>query len=99
MTYMLGQATVEDFDAWKSNFDDNEPFRAEHGELGFQVFQSVEDPNEVTIVFEWDAAENARALFESDEMRARLADAGVVGEPDLSFYEKVDERSETRTPA
>lgn len=99
MTYLLGKTSVEDFDQWKTNFDENDSYRTEHGQEGFQVFQSLEDPNEVVVLFEWDEAENARALFESDEMRARLADAGVQDQPELSFFEKIDHKSSRQTPA
>ncbi|WP_232703603.1 antibiotic biosynthesis monooxygenase [Halobacterium wangiae] len=92
MQYLLGKSEVEDFDEWKSNFEDNDSFRSEHGQQGFQVFQSVDDPNETVVLFEWDDAENARDLFQSDEMRERLVAAGLKGEPDLTFLERVDQR-------
>lgn len=93
MVYLLGESSVEDFDEWKSNFDDNDPYRSDHGQQGFQVFQSVDDPDEVVVLFEWDERENARALFESEEMRERLSDAGVKGQPELTFLELVDRSS------
>ena len=92
MTYLLGRSAVEDFDARKSNFDANDAYRTDHGQRGFQVFQSADDPNEVVVLFEWDDRENARALFDSAEWQERLAKAGVKGKPDLSFLERVDSR-------
>lgn len=92
MPYLLGTTEVEDFDEWKSNFDHNDSFRTEHGQQGFEVFQSVEDPNVAVVLFEWDDTENARALFESEEMRERLAAAGVKGHPDMTFLERVDQK-------
>lgn len=93
MTYMLGKASVEDFDEWQSKFEEYDDYRTEHGQRGYQVLQSVEDPNELVVLFDWDDAENARALFASEEMRERLAAAGVKGQPETAFYEKVDEKS------
>lgn len=90
MVYFLGKSSVEDFDTWRSNFHDNDSYRTEHGQQGYQTFQSVDDPNEVTVLFEWDTEENARDLFESEEMRQRLADAGVKGQPEMTFLERVD---------
>lgn len=92
MPYVLGRSEVDDFDEWKSNFDDNDSFRADHGQQGFQVFQPVDSPNEAVVLFEWDETENARDLFESEEMRERLAAAGVKGQPDLTFLERVDQK-------
>ena len=93
MTYLLGETTVEDFEAWKSAFEGNDSFRAEHGQRGYQVFQSVDDPNEIAVLFEWDDEEDPRAFFTSEEMRERLADAGVKGQPDLSTFELIDQKS------
>lgn len=92
MPYLLGKAEVDDFGEWKSNFDENDSYRTDHGQQGFQVFQSVDNPNETVVLFEWDETENARALFESEEMRERLATAGVKGRPDLTFLERVDQK-------
>lgn len=89
MVYLLATADVDDFDEWKSNFDGNDTYRTEHGQQGFQAFQSADDPNEVVVLFEWDDREHARALFDSDEWREKLAEAGVKGQPDLSFLERV----------
>ena len=93
MTYLLGKSTVDDFDAWKSSFADNDSFRTEHGQRGYHVFQSVADPNEVTVLFEWDDDEDPEAFFRSDEMRERLADAGLQDQPELATVTLVDQTS------
>lgn len=93
MSYLLGTTTVADFEEWHSSFHDNESYRAEHGERGYQVFQSVDDPNDVTVLFEWDEGEDPRAFFESEGMRKRMSEAGVTGRPDMSVLELIDEKS------
>ena len=93
MTYVLGTSPVEDFEQWKSTFHDNESYRTEHGERGYQVFQSVDDPNEVTVLFEWDENEDPRAFFESDEMREIMAEAGLTGAPEITVLESVDQKT------
>jgi hypothetical protein len=47
LAYLLGKSMVKDFEEWHSSFQDNESYRAEHGEQGYQIFQSADDPNEV----------------------------------------------------
>lgn len=89
MVYLMGKSSVEDFGKWKSNFERNDPYRTEHGQRSSQIFQSSDDPDEVVVLFEWDDRENARALFDSEEMRERLADAGVKGRPELTYLEQV----------
>lgn len=90
MTYLLGEASVKDFEAWKSAFHRFDSFRTDHGQEGYQVFQSVDDPNEVVVLFEWADDEDPRAFFASDEMRERLAEAGVKGRPELTELEFIE---------
>lgn len=99
MTYLLGKSTVEDFEDWKSTFHDIDPYRTEHGQRGYQVFRSVDDPNEVVVLFEWDDTEDPRAFFESEEMRENLAEAGLTGRPDMTVLELVDQNSAHDPPA
>lgn len=93
MSYLLGTSTVEDYEAWRTAFAENDVFRIEHGQRGYQVYQSVDEPNEVTVIFEWADDEDPRTFFESKEMRKRMTDAGLQGKPDLSVLELVDQRS------
>lgn len=90
MPYVLGRATVEDFDEWKSHFDAADSTRREHGEQS--VLQSVDDPTEVVVLYEWDETEKARDLFDSEEIRERREAAGVTGRPDMTYLERVDRR-------
>lgn len=85
--YLLGRSSVEDFEEWKSSFQENESYRTEHGELGYQVFQSRDDPNEIVVLFEWDDNEDPRGFFQSEEMRERMADAGLTDPPELTALE------------
>lgn len=99
MTYLLGRAAVEDFEAWKSAFDEFESFRADHGQAGYQVYRNRDDPNEAVVLFEWDDDEDPRAFFASDEMQERLAEAGVKGQPDLTELDLIDQKSAHQTSA
>lgn len=93
MTYLLAQATVADFDAWKSSFDSNESIRTENGQRGYQTFRSLEDENEIVVLFDWDDQRDPREFFTSDEMRKRMAEAGVQGIPEMSAVELIDQKS------
>lgn len=93
LMYVLGTSPVEDFKKWKSAFKDNESYRSEHGELGYQVFQSVDNPNKVSVLFNWDDTEDPRAFFESDEMSEVMAEAGLTGAPEITVLESVIQKS------
>lgn len=90
---------VADYDAWKPYFDEHASVREEHGEQGYHLFRGVENPNEVSILFEWDGVENARRLFESSDTRELMADAGVVGAPEIHFLDEMESSMPRRTAA
>ncbi|EJN57340.1 hypothetical protein HSB1_43030 [Halogranum salarium B-1] len=84
---------MEDFEAWKSSFDSNDSFRTENGQRGYQAFQSVDDPNEVVVLFDWDEGEDPRAFFKSEGMRERMVDAGLKGMPEMSVVQMINQKS------
>ena len=91
MAYLLIDHPVEDFDEWRSHFDDHAPTRADAGSQGGHLFHKEGDPNEVVALLEWDSLENAHEFAASDDLREVMTEAGVVGEPDVDFLEKVTE--------
>ncbi len=62
---------VRDFAAWKTVYDDHESAQVAAGMTNGRVFQSADNPNEVTILF--DVADIARAqeFASSEDLRAR----------------------------
>lgn len=92
MTYLLGKSPVKDVEEWKSMFHNIDSYRTEHGQRGYQVFQSAEDQNEVVVLFEWDENEDPREFFESEETREKLAEAGLTGPPDMTVLELVEQK-------
>lgn len=92
MTYLLGTVAVEDAAEWRSNFTENNSFRTEHGQRGYQAYQSVDDPNEITVIFEWEDGDDPREFFRSPEMRERMEKAGVKGQPKFATLELIDRK-------
>jgi len=91
MSYVLVRAKVEDYEKWKLGFDEHGTTRQERGSKGGRLFRNADDPNEVTIVLEWDNLENARHFAHSEELREAMQRRGVVGQPDMYFLEEVEE--------
>lgn len=85
MDTMFVRHTVSDFASWKPFFDDHATFRKEHGITDISVHQEVDDPNDVTIIFEYDDLAEARAFTRSDELREVMQEAGVLGKPTIWF--------------
>lgn len=93
MTSIIVRHTVDDYDAWKPYFDDHESTRQEYGLRGYRLFADGEDPNDLTMVFDWDSMENAQAFLEESDLKEVMAEAGVVGEPEVSFVEELESTS------
>jgi hypothetical protein len=97
MIHVLIRHKVADFNRWKESFDSHLNARMHAGELGFRLFQNVDDPRDVTLLLDWDTAQNARKFIGSNEVSSRMQEAGVVGAPDVQYIE--DARSVRRTSA
>ena len=89
MPYILVQQSVEDYAKWKPVFDEQEDRQAAGSKGGF-IFRNADDPNQITVLLEWDTLDNARAFAGSDELKEAMQRAGVTGPPDVYFLEETD---------
>jgi hypothetical protein len=86
MIYLEVKHQVADYAKWRSGFDANEPARRAAGATGVkQVFRGAEDPHSITILMEWDHAENARRFFADPKLKEVMAAAGVISAPEATF--------------
>lgn len=82
MVYLVTRHTVADYEKWRQVFDQGETRRRASGATGVnQVYRDLDDPNIVTVVVEWDNAENARKFTDDPAVREMLQKAGVIGMP------------------
>ena len=49
----------------------------------YQVYRDTDNPNVITLVLEWDNAENAQKFLADPALREVMQKAGVVGAPAL----------------
>ena len=71
MVYFLTRIKVPDYDAWKPNFDADDP-GARRDAKGHRILRSLDDPGEVYILVEFASDYDARAG------RERLLASGVL---------------------
>ena len=82
MVYINLRLNVADYDKWRLGFDANESSRKSAGSTGVnQFYRDVENPNNVTLVPEWDEASNAQAFLNDPHTKASMDEAGVTGRP------------------
>jgi heme-degrading monooxygenase HmoA len=90
MAHFIVHHQVADFDRWKPVFDEHASMRKAAGCQGGYVLRSADDPNEVTIVFDWDNMDNAQAFASSENLREAMQRAGVQGRPDVTFMQSME---------
>ncbi len=78
---------VNNYDHWRKAFDDMTSLRTGFGCTGHQVFQSANDPCEVTILTHWRSAEGARKYSASTELKDGMKNAGVISQPEVMFLQ------------
>lgn len=93
MAVLLIRHAVEDYDEWKPVFDAHAETRREYGSKGYRLFHVADDPDEVVALFEWESADRARAFVEETDLGELMAEAGVVGDPEIQFLEEIEAKT------
>lgn len=85
MINVLVRHEVADYPAWKSVFESAFDWRHKNGERSCRIFHNAGNLNDLTLLFEWESLEAARTFMASEELKARMAKAGVKGQPRVEF--------------
>jgi hypothetical protein len=89
MINVLVHHEVADYTAWKAVFDSSQDWRRKNGERSCRIFRSAGNLNDINLFFEWENLEQARAFIASEELKAKMANAGVKGQPRVDFLTEV----------
>ena len=82
MVYINLRVNVADYDTWRLGFDSNESSRRSAGSTGInQFYRDVDNPNNVTLILEWDETDKAQAFLNDPNTKASMDAAGVTGPP------------------
>ena len=93
MPYLLVKHKIEDYAKWKPVYDKHEAMRKVSGAKEARLYRSASNPNEITLLFEWDDFANARKFAESEDLKNAMKQAGVTGPPEVSFLEEIERTS------
>jgi hypothetical protein len=85
MVQVLVHHEVDDYQRWRAAFDAALDFRHAGGERACRVFRKAGDPNDLTLLFEWEDLPRAQVYMNSEELRKKMKQAGVVGVPDIHY--------------
>lgn len=81
MNYIMMRCKVIDFDRWKAEFAADESWRQTGGEQSFRIFRDTDDPLMITVLLGWESPDYGQQFIDSPQLRRKLQDGGVVGEP------------------
>ncbi len=88
MFHVYARHKVKNFDSWKAAFDRAIELRKKAGELSFRIFHLDEDRDDVLLLFEWDSGEHARQFLQSDELRKKMEESGILGQPEILYLKE-----------
>jgi hypothetical protein len=86
---LFERATVSGYGQWRKAFDAFRSELAAMGVVGSTVFQSADDPNDITVAHDFASLAEARAFVASNELHAARPAAGVSTPPTLWFTRRV----------
>ena len=81
---------VENYEQWKEGYDASIEQRKAAGEISFQVFRNVDDPNTVTVLSVQESAEQVQAFMDSPDLKARMEAAGITEMGQMLIVEEMD---------
>ena len=93
MPSILVRHKVADFAVWHPVYTEHATMRKNSGEKGAHLYRNADNPNDITILFEWDTLENARAFMASGDLRTAMQNAGVLEKPEITFLDDVEHTS------
>jgi hypothetical protein len=82
---------IKDWDAWKKAFDSHKQARTDAGLTDRAVSHAWGDPHVVSVVLYVSDMKKADGFIKSKDLKDKMAEAGVVGAPDIFFYHVVKE--------
>ena len=85
MATLFVRHQVEDYAAWRMQYDEFDAKRTSMGVTAASVFRAVDDGNDVTVTHDFADLASAQAFAGSPELKAVMSQAGVVGAPTIWF--------------
>lgn len=81
---------VENYEQWKEGYDASIEQRKASGEISFQVFRNLDDPNTVTVLSVQESAEQVQAFMDSPDLKARMKASGITDMGQMLIMEEMD---------
>ncbi|MHC4958673.1 MAG: cyclase [Planctomycetota bacterium] len=84
-TRMFVRHNVNDFGTWKQAYDAFHTTRTELGAQGGEIYQAIDNPNDITAWHDFDTPAAAQAFANSPQLKEAMQNAGVTSTPTIWF--------------
>jgi len=82
---MFVRHEVADYATWRTAFNSFAPTQKKLGVISKSVYQSTDNPNDITVIHDFRSLEKAKAFAASPELKSAMEKAGVKGAPQIWF--------------
>jgi len=89
MVTLFVRHQVKEFGPWKTAYDAFDEERKTMGVTNHGVYQSDDNPNEVTLYHKFKSIDAAKAFVDSPRLKEVMEGAGVASAPDIWFGKQV----------
>lgn len=76
---------VADYATWRKSYNSFVTVQKKHGVIYQAVYQSADDPNDVTVVHDFHTLDEAKAFAALPELKAAMEKSGVKGAPQIWY--------------
>lgn len=92
MIHLLVRVEVENFERFLEAFNTRGlRLRRHHGSQGARVLRHRDEPNRVSLVFEWQSEEAFRGFLEDPDVRETMRIGGAKHPPQVTFVDAIEE--------
>jgi ABC-type sugar transport system substrate-binding protein len=82
---MFVRHEVADYATWRKAYDGFRATQQKMGVVSQAVYQSTDDPNDVTVIHDFHSLDKAKAFAASPELKTAMEKAGVKGAPQVWY--------------
>jgi quinol monooxygenase YgiN len=80
---------VKDYSTWRKVYDEDEINRSKAGINLTGVFESIDNPNMITMVGEAPSVEAIKNFMANPNLKAAMEQGGVISKPEVKLIRKV----------
>ena len=82
---MFVRHEVADYAVWRKAYDSFAPMQKRAGVIYKAVYQSTDNPNDVTVIHDFHSLDQAKAFAASPDLKAAMEKSGVKGTPQIWY--------------